>query len=687
MAKSSAGECKSAGRADSWSYLEWQRRIFENILVPQAGGRSVSLFIDGAELERICCCDADVAKKSLVTAVASQFSGRGGWRLFEPIERQIAKWRSDDQAEPPPVLPLLAVSVLAATEFDSTQKFNPNAYYPRLAELFSRYGYEISPKELLSAFDDMDSFWELLANWVKNDSRFESFPLVAMSRLRRIGYSLTQAVVRATDRARLTAFFDAIALDPENVPDEGELLRALRIWAARERGLSSRFVEILRGNDARQLLMPTLMSLASRWDKRVVEATGRNLLSVLLALDLDDAHAEWVVPVRKEVQHETLTSDAFGSIEISQPDYGSLYELSTALPAVSATIDRKFSFSGEFSIAVHRPKPVYVLTFDELAGKWVECGGIEPFDEHVIAVASSVAQQVGEVIRQAADTDWRVVRQPQTHVILRGYAIYESVVFSDKDAFASALESAPNIGANLRPDRPPVPHLVNGLRLPVERIGGRHHYLEGGEPDLVLPKGEAPEQVRVSLDGISQTLWTSDFPVPLRASPPLVSGTHVLEVGNRKLEFQIHEGLPKLSFGRNPEDEEEAESWVHTLDESLEADIWTLPRGKTECWVIDYGGQLRSIEKPEVPEWIAEAGLLEPSRFTPVLYPNDVWLVRTAGTLVVDVQKVGVSSPVPTVRDEFSDEFLQRLADSNHALSNPELQVYLSVWRAGGSVE
>lgn len=687
MAKSSAGECRPADHADTWSYLEWQRRLAENVLEPQAGERPVSLFVDGAELERISHCDEDVAKKSLVTAVASQFSWRGGGRLFEPIERQISKWQSNDRSVPPPVLPLLAATVLAATEFDAAQKFNPHAYYPRLAELFTRYGYKVSTSELLASFENMDWFWDLLAEWVNSNSRFGTFPLVPIGRLRRIGYSLTQAVVRATDRARLTAFFDAIDLDPENVPSEAELLKALQIWATRERGLSPRFLELLRGDDARQLLMPTLMSLASRWDRRVVEATGRRLLPILLALDLEDAHAEWVIPTRKGVRDETLTSDTFGSIEISQPEYGSLYDLSSALPDVSATIDKRFTFLGESSTAVHRPKPVYVLAFDEFASKWVEVGGIEPFDEHVLAVGPSMAQQLGEVIRQAADTGWRPVRQPQTHVIVRGYTIYESVVFSDRDAFAAALEGAPGVGAGLRPDRPPVPHLVNGLRIPVQEMGSRHHYLTGGEPDLILPKGESSEQIRVSLDGISQTLWTSDFPVPLRATRPLDQGVHVLEVGARKLEFQILDGLPKLSFGQSQEKQDEVASWVDVLVDPQEAEIWTLPRGKTECWVIDYVGQLRYIEKPEIPAWIMEAGLPEPARFTPVLYPNDVWLLRTAGAMIVDVQKVGSSSPVCVVRDEVSDEFLQRLARSSHAMSNPELQAYLSAWQAGGDVE
>lgn len=682
MAKPLSGGTSQVDRAVAWTYLEWQQRIVKGILEPQFGGRTVSLFIDGVELGRLSNSDPSRAINALVSAVASQFVWRGGGRLFDPILQLVAKWNFGPRSDPPPVVPLLAVTVLAATEFDPGQKFNPNAYYPRLAELFTRAGYEVSTGELLEAFDSMDRFWESLADWVDRSPRYGAFPLVPIPRLRRIGYSLTQAVVHATDRARLTLFFEAIDLDPVNLPREVELLKALRIWATRERGLSRHFLEVLRGPDAHPLLMPTLMSLAARWDGRVVEATGRRLLPISLALDLDEAVAEWVIPTRSGVEAEKLVNDAFGSIEISWPPFGSTYEVTAELPDVSATIDRQFAFSGDSSTALHRPKSVYVLGFDDLVGKWIERNGIEPFEEHVIVVASGMHSQAAGVIKRAADPGWRIARQSPARPVVRGYVIYESVVFSDADSFASALEESGGIGAVLRPDKSPVPHLSNGLRLPV-KIGSRHHYLRGGEPDLILPKGDAPERIRVSLDGVSQMLWTSDFPVPLRANPPLEPGRHVIEVEERRLEFQILDQLPMLSFGSSVEVRDAIESWADGLSEAAVVDMWTLPRGRADDWMVDCAGRARRIEKPDVPEWICAAGLPEPSRYTPVLHPNDVWVIRAFGSVILDVQQVGARRPINVDRDDESRYILQRVTESRHAHDNPVLRDYLTVWASG----
>ena len=97
-------------------YEDWQQRLSDAFLFPHQG--PTVFFLDEKELNRICPESVD-APADLVTAVRSRLSLSGGRILFRQIMTEFRRWQRGSQVDPPPVLPLMAVSVLAATRMRS----------------------------------------------------------------------------------------------------------------------------------------------------------------------------------------------------------------------------------------------------------------------------------------------------------------------------------------------------------------------------------------------------------------------------------------------------------------------------------------------------------------------------------------------------------------------------------------
>ncbi|MDV6281495.1 hypothetical protein [Rhodococcus jostii] len=673
--------------SNAWSYDEWQRQLETDFITSVSSDSTISFFVDSDELRKLYGAAQVDPAESLTRAVASQLELGSESNLFVRLRRRLARWKLDSSPSAPPVLPLLVLSVLAATELQWDTQVASNAYYPRLAELFARVGVRVELAHLRHSFDDVPLMWEVVDQWVEgNPDVVARLSLRNHPYYRRIGYSLSQAVIRGSDRARLTSFFDAIDLDPTQMPDPDHLLRALQLWTTRERGFTKRFVVTVHSETAGQMIVPTLMQLASAWDGRVLATNGRRWLPIRLSLDLEEWSAGWVIRAQEGLKEDRLELENGARVDISWPEYGPLYELDGDMPSVSKTIANRFKAAGHESLALHSPKSVHVLGYDDRAACWVECGGVEPYEEHVLVVAKSRQREVEQILHAGAERGSRIVNQRPDAPLIPQWVIYRDVVFADSDAFSRAIDGKDRTLTNdLRPDHAPVPRLANGLPLKIS-LAGRHHYLQGGEPDLVLPMGEKSRTVAVSLDGSSQTFRTSDFPIPLRATEPLPVGRHVLEIEGRRLEFHIHAGMPELGRAGAIRDESELRSWTDELRTPVKATPRSLPRGgHAEMWTIDYTGVASRVVVPEIPAWLAESGLPTPRRFEPKTCERDVWFIRVSGNSVLGVTRIGTRSPDFRELDPKSHHLWTLILRTQTGSADPLMTNYLRAWKKWSS--
>ncbi|MGN6607666.1 MAG: hypothetical protein ACTHMS_11745 [Jatrophihabitans sp.] len=534
------------------TYARWQARLAHSFFAGRAY-EPVVLFVDRDELQRLADPGEDGAW-SLASAVRQIVDVGRGSGMFGRAQRLEALWRRGPREEPPPTLPILALSVLAASEMRTDASARRNAYYRRLVgALLPDVTDEATVSRVLtalrngSAFLDVVEMWEQLDRWLREQQgAFGTSTIQAgTANESRIGYPLSQTLVRRSDRAALTRFFSAARLKSAGVPSADSLLRMLRRWVThRGHGLTDRFVESLSDDEVLPLLTSMLHDLATAWDGKIITAEGLRRLDLRLAVDLDDARTWWVVPAVRDITGDLLRGicggQAFEALITADP-HSTMYR-AEGLPAVRASdLASGLVARGERCVAEFQPTKVLVLAADADAGGWMSVDLVQPFEEHVFVSSTDAAGAVNQALRSAADEGWRALDSAFADRLLGsgGFSVFDRVVFSDQERLDNALALMPgSVAAGLRRGAAVRPRLINGL--PIDRHIAANVYLAGGEPDLVLPMGDETRYVDVSLDGMTSRLRASLFPIPLsRFRGGMEPTDHTVQVDDETLTFVV----------------------------------------------------------------------------------------------------------------------------------------------------
>ena len=495
----------SRGAEGPWSYGDWQREIAAAFLAVRPDPPPVVLFLDDDEAHRLWP-SLQRPGEDLGAVVSAAMSWGRPDRLFDPVTVEVGRWRRGPADQPPPCLPVLAASVLAASRMIHDQHGPMHAYYLRLAQLLRpEANAETVRFQLAQTYSAVAAMWRVLHEWISARSE-----LVGISTIRghphytQIGYPLSQALARSSDRQRLTSFFHAARVQTLGVPDPPLLLGYLRVWTSRPRGFSPQFLRALRDASVETFLGQLVHRLATDWDGHVRSTGGRRRLELRAAVDIDSWSCYWTVREVDGIDEDTLTLPDGGILRLSRPDYGRLYRLEGELPAVDRGLANGLTAIGTQCVVECSQRDVIVLREDPHTGHWISEPSLEPFDEHLLVVRPSRQAEMEAALATAGDPGWRALRQPPDRTLLPGWVIYRNVTLTNPTTFelaASAL--SPELAQSLRPDPPPRPRLVEGL--PVAGRLGRGHYLIGGEPDLLLPVGAEPREVEASLDGVAQS--------------------------------------------------------------------------------------------------------------------------------------------------------------------------------------
>jgi hypothetical protein len=649
-----AGDCA----VGAGSYRSWQDAL-ETRYLPESPGAWVIFFVDDEEL-RYLAPRADDPASDLAAAAGEMLTWSRG-DVFLPVRRQAAQWRLGPQADPPPVLPLLAASVLAASRMHADAQVAANNFYLRLAQVL-RPGLpppvqEQARRQLIDRADDLAAFWRDLDRWLRDNGGRGRSTIRAHSKLTRIGYPLSQAVVRWSDRAVLTHFFAALGLPEAGVPAARAVLTCLRIWAERPRGISQAMMNWLGNDEMADMVAEVVHGLAESWDGAVLDPRGLRRLEFRLVLDLAEGQARWAVPAVQGVDSDLLT-DAHGAfaIAVSRQRYSDFYELSGALPSVIDTLRHGLKVSGESTAATIEPAQALVLRDNPSVGGWLAQASIEPFAEQVLVVEASLQRHAERMLSEAADAGWRMLRQRAGSAVLPGYAIFSGVRFSDEASLRKALVSLPGIAGRLQPDPTARPRLVNGL--PLDRGLSHSRYLAGGAPDLLLPVGSAPRWVEASYDGCPQhpPFIASGFPIPLRLAGSASPGTHEVVVDGERLAFTLATssaasdpmpGAAEIGWDTagaltaGPRAQQAICGALCTGPVEQGAEPVLIRRGFDAAWEIDTAGTCWPLIEPPPPAWLADhAG------FTPYYLEVDA-AAQTAWIVVLRCSHWQISSVNP----------------------------------------
>lgn len=602
-------------------YEEWQSLLSATFLLPHNG--PTLFFIDDSELARLRPDVKDPAG-DLAEAVCSRLRLADGRSMFSTITADYRQWERGPWSEAPPVLPAIAITVLAATRMRSDAEARSTNYYLRLAQALSP-GASASSIGMLrndlgvgGAFLDVVEMWRGLHAWIEaQDGYVGTSTIRDHPHLQRIGYPLSQALVRQSDRLTLTRFFHALDFDSGSVPAIGVILGALDIWtAAAQNSFSESFMRALRDTDIRPLLAAVVEALAQAWDGRVLTSDGMQRIAMCLSIDLEAWKVGWLFPVPpgKPEALTLITPDGeqrVGLTLTAGSDYYSVMEEATVNPELllSGVRFRGSEFTAEFPAL-----PVIFLRPDPQTGAWSSVAGMLPFEEHLVIISGAYVADFRQALHEAAVEGWRLI--PQRGVALvPGYAMFERVRFMNGQALELALSRLPRLRhIGVAPATVPRARLVRGL--PITTSISATHYLIGGEPDLLLPFGPDPRLATVALDGRREQLQANGFPLELRRFLSGL-GRHIVYADEQELVFTTLDegpdparppGTAALGWTSNTQmgGSDRALVVVGALvTEMTSVTPMLARRGRDESWLLHDDGRTERLAEPAPPGFLA----------------------------------------------------------------------------------
>jgi hypothetical protein len=513
----------------SHSYDAWQELLCKHFFTTENSGRPLILFVDDEILDELAGLPNEGAS-SLAQAVRARLAGEASGVMFERLIRDASLWRACAGDGCPPSLPLLALTVLAASRMARGTHIAPHNYYARLREVLGLSGSGMP----VGFGEAMQHLWPQIEWWLdtRHKGTFGRATIAQHPRFTNIGYSLSQALFRRSDRERLAGFFHWLDLKPGATPTSEELVRWFRAWS--HRADMSPGVRIMIGDPGHWPQLGEILYIAAvAWDGQLRDESGRRLLPARLALsayigvELRFAaervvgfpeSADWIDQSGSEVHLVAANEDWYDPIPITvTPSTLSGWRLLRA--------DQAITFNGQ-KVMPLRVEP-------QLTG-FVSVNSVSPGVEHWILASNDHAREVETFLNANAVDGWgRDSRLPPG---LPDWTLFRDIVI---ERMPSGV--VPPVLRSLVPLIQERPALRGGLQL----TGGV--YLSGGEPDLwVSDAAAAVHGTECSVDGQLVSVPAAGGTVSL-ATLTLREGNHVVSLGTARLTFVTMEATGAIS--------------------------------------------------------------------------------------------------------------------------------------------
>ncbi|MER6066048.1 hypothetical protein ABT167_33755 [Streptomyces sp. NPDC001792] len=657
------------------AYKHWHEVLSAEFFGPDHTMRSTVLYLDD-EIER------DLAERigtSLPQAVADELNwGNPERPLFSRIQSQCVAWANGGGTGPPPSLPVLALSVLAATRMASSDGMRSTNFYGRWAQLFGEQSGSYRANKLQHAFLEVAEMWEELDAWLERTCGLYGTSTVSTGApYWKIGFPISQALVRGADRQILTRFFAATRLRPKN-PNQvsgRELLRRLRVWTAgRNRGLSHRLLDEMENaaETGEALITSLLRRLADDWDGTLHEPErGHRRRAHGLRLVVADrgSRAEWLAEAVDGLPGAQV-SLLGGRTFTLRKEYGDVYGGLETLQPSPQQLANGVRLEGDTLVLEWVPQDVVLLRKHPHLGDWVSTEYFEPGEQHWILAADTAVHDVRTMVNALGA---RTVREAAGPVA--GWKLFKGVRAVSGTGLTLTLDRGGSHVHVLEPQVRQQAELSGGLRIaPEYRVGAgvAGHYLRGGAPDLRLPAGEPPDGlVEVVLDGRAERLRADPrIPFPLWRVP-LDEGEHRVGTAQSSELFTLHdwlhEGLPpgtgslgyRCTGGTSAQRLAEADEGQRVIRGACIPDTGAFPRTELvrrpvlEAVLLDPSGHVLKVRQRSAPAWMRQRGLPEEvlASCMEVEVPDGyVWLVyRTAARWSVRAlaEEPDIPSPAP----------------------------------------
>jgi hypothetical protein len=482
---------------------EWAAALCAWFFRPEHAHSHVLYLVDDVALEEIYAGNSGAGLQSLVAAIRPKLRWRAPRQLFANIESTTRTWRRAGGDGPPPCLPLLAITVLAASRMARSSDRSGHNYYLPFIELLD---LEVDEADLITAYgESIPDLWTMLQWWLdeKHSGQLGFSTIVSDSHFTRIGYADSQTLFHSSDSDKLTRFLKWLGLPPGEPVADDELLTYFRLWAAVTKADLTTGAQAMLDEDERpRQLMDILRRTAAAWHGVARDERGRSEAAILLTLRTFPRPSLGLVAERPPgfptVLHAHHDDHA---VELVSDDADELasgwYRIPFALTA--AALKSGITIASKGRVLRLAPAQLHVLRKDPGLGSWASTDRLRPGEQAWLLVRNDIADRVEAFLRtharpaSSATARWSWV--DRQGLSPPGWRLVRDVIIDDAPAPAGeGLEA-------LRPRHQIRLSVRGGLPLPL----GSNVYLTEGEPDLWLPEGGDLALLDVTVDGLPQT--------------------------------------------------------------------------------------------------------------------------------------------------------------------------------------
>lgn len=597
-------------------YEDWQLAL-QNYFFAEEKSRFI-LYVDEMTLQTIakstdCLRGFNDPVLSLRQAVKSKTTMALVDRIFHHTNSLVADWRRGAREEAPPVLPILALSVLAAS-----MRSGHESYYQNFAELLAgeyddvRVIYEYLSKG--NSYYPIIDYWKTLDEWI-NHTYGEGFSTIASSRhFQRIGYALSQSFMNFSDQNRILEMFSG-----HQPPNKNEIDRRVSIEMTRTNHFSKSFSKAFMNGKIREMMLDTCVSLVASGRRSLQPA---NLKKGRIDLMIDDESYEPILKIELDDSADRLVGTSSPGQEIflvREP--GTQYFLLES-SAVSGYLGLESSLKFVLKDkAYSRTNGSYIFMVKEpILGIYQEVP-LQGLNEPALVLVENGSHIKFRELLQTNDELKYSGCDKGLKFGLKDYTLFYDVKSTNGKYLEELITEnySLKIARNGLNDKPQAA-LAGGLNLSNE-ANSKRVFLAGGEPSIDLPKLSTSQPTVLDINGQKQEFSANGSRIDIRMMNLTVPGLNRVFVGSQDLSFYVEEPYYRSISNQNKRKQ--------VIDHSR---VVMVGRYSDGTFALLENGDVKQIGTPRVsPSWKLIYPDMDPIFFEYAPRPDEKWIIQRIG--------------------------------------------------------
>lgn len=500
------------------SYDAWQQGFEEDFFEGRYVGRSFWFYVDDDVVNSVAAARGESAGLAELERLGHSYAGGVAGGIFSGSVRDRCRaWSAGSRSSPPPVLPVIALTVLAATQMQHADGVSQTNYYRRLRALLNLPAGAGEPQGFV---DNVVPLWRLLRTWAReHEDEIGRLLIPENPHPAYVGFPISQALWRQADSDQLARLLweehgeSLLGAQPRDIEASARFLvvdrellpsRAQRVFAD----------ESL--DEIRERVLADVIGLPPPPETEAGKAVRARRVEILLRGTAGPRlEPSFVVPRDPRwpmtVQAVTGTGASISAVAASQvPEF---YRL-TGLAVDERALTEGFTLVSEYGRWTFEPAEFIVLAAHPQLGLATTRLGPE---ERAVLLAPARDEGLTSAVRPISDPS-----------LPAGWVRYDNL-----DADVLPIEAADAVDAA----RYDVLDLIGGLAIRPKT------FLASSLPDIRLPEGHATSAVvQVNVDGVATRMRNHDGVA--RISPgTLPEGRHRLRVDTAVASLVVTRGL------------------------------------------------------------------------------------------------------------------------------------------------